>query len=170
MEEVFEWFNLSLCKHPPQSKVSCIVALPVLRFQPNKTSQAVEKAYCVRNKPTQILVAKPRQRSLRQVCEICAVSKEHSRWSHRLVCANLCCRMLWHMKHIRIIVAKYISSTTIHEKNFTWWVVWHALSNNSMSGGIWKCLRRLKCHSCTILSQASTHFWANAHPPIFTVL
>ena len=120
----------------PNPKFSALSLCLCFVFSQTRPAKLWRKFIVLENKPTHILVAKPRQRSLRQVCEICAVSKEHSRQSHRLVCANLCCRMLWHMKHIRIIVAKYISSTTIHEKNFTWWEVWHALSNNSMSGGI----------------------------------
>ena len=50
-----------------------------------------------------------------------------------LVCANLCCRISWHLKRIRMIAAMYISSITIlrncetelqsPHKNLAWWTV-----------------------------------------------
>ena len=51
-------------------------------------------------------------------------------------CAKLCCRMLWCLNHIRMIMAMYVSSvdlctfTSLH-KSFAWWAVTQRASKNN---------------------------------------
>ena len=101
-----------------ESEIPCIVSLPVLCFQPNEASPVVEKAYIVlENRPTRTLTARYLQFSSLAVHRICTVSEECCRRNYRLVSANLCCQMLWHLKHIRMITAiyMYVSSMTMRK-------------------------------------------------------
>ena len=56
------------------------------------------------------------------------------------VCVILCCQMLWHLKHIRMITALYVSSVdlllTHYARNLEWWAVTQRTSQNSkLEGG-----------------------------------
>ena len=60
------------------------------------------------NGPTRALAAKRLQHSSLVVHGICAVSEECCRRDYRLVSVNLCCRMSWYLKHIRMFTAMYM--------------------------------------------------------------
>ena len=105
-----------------------IVTSPVPHFRPNKATSAVEKAY----QANQHIALFPNVHSIHHLqFTFMMESREccgQGNWP--VGATDFCCRMLWHLKCIRMITAMYISSTTIRRnskmdlqslcENFAW--------------------------------------------------
>ena len=65
------------------------------------------------SKPAHSLLAEFPQCSSLAVCEFYAASEEHCKQDYGQVCAKLWCRMLWRLKHIKMVTSMYMSSADL---------------------------------------------------------
>ena len=107
--------QLSQCNHPgcevscqPGTDSTCIVASPMLcSGQPNGRESCITlESGPTHSQASTKFVACNRRKS-HAACEECC--EQGYGW----VCAKFCCWMLWHLKHIRIIAAMYVSSADL---------------------------------------------------------